>query len=69
MLIILPFYVYFRNKFGEFITSASLSEIEIYGINKGEKILIQKKAVLFVKASENYVEIFHKKEDRNHSQG
>jgi len=61
ILIILPFYIYFRNKFGELITPESLSEIEFYGINKGEKIRIQKEAVLFVKASENYVEIFYVK--------
>lgn len=61
ILILLPFYVYFRNKFGEIITSKSLSEIEFSGINKGEKMLIEKKSVLFIKASENYVEIFYKK--------
>ncbi len=63
VLILLPFYIYFRNKFGEVITSKSLSEIEFSGINKGEKILIQKKAVLFIKSSENYVEIFYKKDN------
>lgn len=61
MLILLPFYVYFRNKFGELITSESLSVVEFCGINKGEKIMIQKEAVLFVKSSENYVEIFIQK--------
>jgi len=61
ILLLLPFYIYFRNKFGELITSASLSEIEFFGLNKGEKIMIQKTAVLFVKASENYVEIFYSK--------
>ena len=63
ILILLPFYIYFRNKFGELITSKSLSEIEFSGINKGEKILIQKEAVLFVKSSENYVEFFYKKDN------
>ncbi len=63
ILILLPFYVYFRNKFGEVITSNSLSEVEFSGINKGEKILIQKEAILFIKASENYIEIFYKKDN------
>ncbi len=63
IVILLPFYVYFRNKFGELITSESLNEIEFCGINKGEKILIQKEAVIFIKASENYIEIFYKKDN------
>lgn len=61
ILLILPFYVYLRNKFGEMITDKPASKIELWGKNKGEKILIQKEAILFVKASENYVEIFYKK--------
>lgn len=61
MLILLPFYIYFRNKFGEFITAESLSEIELSGINKGEKLIVQKEAILFVEASENYVKIFYTK--------
>jgi len=36
----------------------SSKEIELNGINKGEQIRIQKHELLFVKASENYVEIF-----------
>ncbi len=63
MLMLLPFYIYFRNKFGEFISSESLSEIEFYGINKGEKIRVQKEEVLFIKALENYVEICYIKND------
>lgn len=61
MFILLPFYVYLRNKFGDLPTSESLSEIEFFGTNKGEKLRIQRDAVLFVKASENYVEIFYEK--------
>ena len=59
VLIITPFYVYLRNRFGEINTSESSSEIEFFGINKGEKITIQKHDVLFVRASENYVEIYY----------
>ena len=59
VLIIIPFYVYLRNKFGKLIPSVSSSEIEFYGLNKGEKIIIQKQEVLFVRASENYVEIYY----------
>jgi hypothetical protein len=59
MFILLPFFVYLRNKFGDLTTSESLSEIEFFGTNKGEKLRIQRDAVLFVKASENYVEIFY----------
>ncbi len=63
MLILLPFYIYFRNRFGELITPESLSKIEFCGINKGEKITIQKEAILFIKASENYVKIFYSKDN------
>ena len=63
ILLLLPFYIYFRNKFGELNTSERLSETALYGLNKGEKIRIQKAALLFVKASENYVEIFHSKDN------
>lgn len=61
ILLLLPFYIYFRNKLGKLTTDEHLSEIEFFGLNKGEKIMIQKTAVLFVKASENYVEIFYSK--------
>lgn len=61
MLILLPFYLYFRNKFGVLITSKPLNEIEFRGVNKGEKITLQKEVLLFIKASENYVQIFYAK--------
>lgn len=61
MLILLPFYLYFRNKLGVLIPTSFLNEIEFIGANKGEKISLQKEAILFIKASENYVEIFHTK--------
>lgn len=60
VLIIIPFYVFLRNRFGELIPSVSSSEIEFYGINKGEKIIIQKHEVLFVRASENYIDIYYR---------
>ena len=63
ILIIIPFYVYLRNKFGKLITSVPPSEIEFYGINKGEKLVIQKQELLFVRASENYVEIYYTNND------
>lgn len=61
MLILFPFYIYLRNTFGELITPDSLTEIEISGINKGEKITLKKEELLFIKASENYVEICYAK--------
>lgn len=61
MLILSPFYVYLRNKFGELITLDSLDEIDIHGVNKDEKIRIKKEELLFIKASENYVNIYYLK--------
>ncbi len=62
VFILIPIIGYLRNKFGDLITPESLSEVEFSGINQGEKIVIQKEALLFVKASENYVEIYHEKD-------
>ena len=59
MLILLPFYVYLRNTFGVSHLQKPLHKIEFYGTNKGEQVQLQKEAVLFIKASENYVEIFY----------
>lgn len=66
VLILLPFYLYFRNKFGELITPESLSEVEFYGLNKGEKIILQKEVILYVQASENYVKLFFIKNNTVH---
>jgi hypothetical protein len=63
MVVLLPFYIYLRNKFGELITPESLGEIDFQGINKGEKITIKKEALLFIKASENYVDIYYSKDN------
>lgn len=63
MVVLLPFYIYLRNKFGELITPESLNEVNFHGINKGEKITIQKEALLFIKASENYVNIHYTKDN------
>jgi DNA-binding LytR/AlgR family response regulator len=63
MLILLPFYLYFRNKFGILVTPETLNEIEFQGLNNGEKLITQKDSLVFVKASENYVKLFYTKED------
>jgi hypothetical protein len=63
MFILLPFYLYFRNKFGVLITSETLNEVAFYGLNNEEKIVIQKESLLYVQASENYVKIFYKQGD------
>lgn len=59
MLVILPFFIYFRNKLGQLDIPESLKEIELLGTNRGERIKIQKQKLLCVKSSENYVEIFY----------
>ncbi|MEO0572703.1 MAG: LytTR family DNA-binding domain-containing protein [Bacteroidota bacterium] len=63
MTILLPFFIYIRNRLGKMSTPESLLEIELSGVNKGEKMVIQKKQLLFVKSSENYVEIFYDKNE------
>lgn len=59
MLMLLPFYVYLRNKVGALTTPAASNEINIYGINKNEKITMHEDELLFIKASENYVNIHY----------
>ena len=61
MLLLLPFYLYFRNKFGGQHTAQHSDTITFQGLNKGEHIRIPKETLLFVKASENYVEIYYTK--------
>lgn len=63
MVILSPFYVYLRNKLGVLNTPDSSNKVKIYGINKNEKITIMKEALLFVKASENYVNIYYTEND------
>ncbi|MEM8507342.1 MAG: LytTR family DNA-binding domain-containing protein [Bacteroidota bacterium] len=62
MLMLLPFFIYFRNTLGTLIAPESLDQIQLFGANKGESIKIQKHKLLFVKSSENYVEIFYEKD-------
>jgi len=63
MLILFPFYVYLRNRFGELIPPEIVNEITLFGSNKDEKITLNKEELLFVQASENYVDIYYKKDD------
>ena len=63
MLLLLPFFLYLRNRLGIVHTSEKSMEIEIFGINKGEKLVLQENQLLFVKSSENYVEIFYEQEN------
>ena len=61
MALLLPFYIYLRNTFGELFSLAGANEIDLHGMNKGEKITLNKEELLFVKASENYVTIYYTK--------
>ena len=40
-----------------------MNEITLFGSNKDEKITLNKEELLFVQASENYVDIYYKKDD------
>lgn len=58
MLIFSPLLVYLRHKLGELILPKLSNEILLKGINKNETLRILKEDLLFVKASENYIEIY-----------
>ncbi|PIB31327.1 hypothetical protein BFP77_01805 [Maribacter sp. 4U21] len=68
MVMLFPFFIYLRNRLGKIITPESLNEIELYGVNKGEKLVLQKNQLMFVKSSENYVEIFYDKNQSIHNE-
>jgi hypothetical protein len=53
-----PLFFYLRNKFGECIRPIPPSSIIITGENKNEILKIEKKELLYIKAIENYIEIF-----------
>ncbi|MEM6319662.1 MAG: LytTR family DNA-binding domain-containing protein [Bacteroidota bacterium] len=61
MLLLLPFHVYLRNRFGTLTVADMAKEVELSGMNKGENITLKKEDILFIKASENYVNIYYTK--------
>ncbi|MNJ91824.1 putative two-component response-regulatory protein YehT [compost metagenome] len=52
-----PLMIYLRQKFGERIVPLSGNSFVLVGENKNEVLALEKEALLFVKAVENYVEI------------
>jgi hypothetical protein len=56
--IFFPLFLYLRNKFGECIIPILQSTIIITGENKNEILKLEKKELLYIKAIENYIEIF-----------
>ncbi|MGD1945553.1 MAG: LytR/AlgR family response regulator transcription factor [Croceivirga sp.] len=63
MFLLLPFYLYLRNRLGILPVAEHFRELKILGTNKGEKLVVQEYQILFVKSSENYVEIFYKEDE------
>ncbi len=53
------FLIIFRNKLGEIISSTTLQTITLKGLNKNEVLTLQKTDLLYIKSSENYIEIFY----------
>jgi hypothetical protein len=53
-----PFMLYLRQKFGERIIPSSSNSILLIGENKHEILHLEKEHLLFIKAFENYVEIY-----------
>ncbi|MNU68608.1 putative two-component response-regulatory protein YehT [compost metagenome] len=53
-----PFMLYLRQKFGERIIPLSSNSILLTGENKNEILNLEKENLLFIKAFENYVEIY-----------
>ncbi len=55
--VFLPVMVYLRQKFGELVIPLPKNAIILTGENKNEILKLEKEALLFVRAVENYVEI------------
>ena len=53
-----PIFIYLRNKFGELIIPIPKNTITITGENKNEILKLNRKDLLYVKAVENYIDIF-----------
>lgn len=56
--IFFPLFLYLRNKFGECIIPIPQSIIVITGENKNEILKLERKELLYIRAVENYIEIF-----------
>ena len=53
-----PIFIYLRNKFGELMIPIPKNTISIIGENKNETLKLNKKELLYIKAVENYIDIF-----------
>ena len=56
--IFFPLLIYLRHKFGELIAPLPENTITISGENKNEVLRLQKDNLLYIKALENYIEIY-----------
>ncbi|MNJ83618.1 putative two-component response-regulatory protein YehT [compost metagenome] len=56
--VLAPFMIYLRQQFGERIIPLSSNSIILTGENKNEILNLEKENLLFIKAFENYVEIY-----------
>lgn len=63
--VIAPLLLYLRQKFGERIVPISKNSIIIHGENKNELLSLKKNELLYIKAVENYIEIFFIDTDNN----
>lgn len=57
-LIIIPF-LWFRRKLGEVVVPLAKDAVKIIGEINGEEINIKKKDLIYIKAEQNYVTIYH----------
>ena len=62
--IVAPLLIYLRQQFGECIIPISPNTVHITGENKNEKLDLQKEALLYIQAIENYVEIYFVDSDK-----
>ena len=53
-----PIFIYFRNKIGELIVPIPKNTIIITGENKNETLKLKRKDLIYIKAIENYIDIF-----------
>ena len=58
-VIFLPLLIFLRNNFGVIVTPEEVLRIHLKGSNKNERLSLNKEQLLYIKASENYVEIVY----------
>lgn len=57
-ILLMPVFFFLRNRLGTLEPEKNNDLVQLFGTNKQEKITLKKESLLYVKASENYIDIY-----------